>query len=274
MSPEIMMGPGESTNPVAQEVCITASPQELAEIAAEVFIEHVQQAVRAKGIFAVALSGGSTPKRLYQMLANKGTASTRTPIAWDKVHFFWGDERQVPPDHPDSNYRMAYETLLSKLPVPSEHVHRIHAEGPDARAGARAYEQVLTDFFGLRAGQYPRFDLVLLGLGSDGHVASLFPGTQALDERRRLVIATWVERFQVWRITLTLPVLNNAASVLFLVSGVEKAKILKKVLEPEHNYDHYPAQFIRPREGRAVWLVDEAAAACLRQPRYHSSRLA
>jgi 6-phosphogluconolactonase len=179
------------------------------------------------------------------------------------MHVFWGDERHVPPDHPDSNYRMANEVLLSQVPIPPANVHRIKSEHPDARQAADDYEQTLQAFFRLAAGQHPRFDLIFLGLGPEGHTASLFPGTQALHETHRLVVSTWVGKFFTDRITLTPPVLNNAAGVVFLVSGEDKALALKAVLEGHDEPEQLPAQLIRPAHGRLLWLVDRAAASLL-----------
>jgi 6-phosphogluconolactonase len=247
---------------VSPEVQIKADLNELGRAAASEFLQQAQRAVREKGIFSVALSGGSTPGSLYSLLADD--PSFRTQLPWDKIHFFWGDERHVSPDHPESNYRMAYDAMLSKVPVPSENVHRIKAEGPDAQKVAGEYEETVRTFFRLRAGEFPRFDLVLLGMGADGHTASLFPGTEALDERRRLVVANWVEKFHTQRITMTLPVLNQAAFVLFLVSGGEKAETLRQVVAEEEPKDLFPSRLVRPTHGRLLWLVDRAAGHWLR----------
>ncbi|MGH9548423.1 MAG: 6-phosphogluconolactonase, partial [Terriglobales bacterium] len=211
--------------PVQPEVRILKTAAELFEAAAAEFADQASQAVRASGRFTVALSGGSTPKTLYSLLA------TKPDIPWDKICFFWGDERHVPPDHPESNYRMANEALLSKVPVRPENVFRIHAEEKDAGAAALQYEQNLKEFFRLSPGQFPRFDLILLGTGPDGHTASLFPGTAALNETQRLVVANWVPKFNTHRITFTFPLLNAAACVNFLASGPDKAAILHQVLE-------------------------------------------
>ena len=184
-------------------------------------------------------------------------------LAWDKIHFFWGDERHVPPEHPDSNYRMAKEAMVKKVPIPPENVHRIKSENPNAHQAAEEYEEMLRAFFRLKAGEFPCFALVLLGMGSDGHAASLFPGTEALQEQRHLVVANWVEKFQAYRITMTMPVFNHATFVLFLVSGEEKAETLRLVLEGEGQKDLFPAQLIRPSEGRLLWLVDQGAGRLL-----------
>ena len=178
------------------------------------------------------------------------------------MHFFWSDERHVPPADADSNYRMANETLLSKVPAPAENVHRIRGEEPDPLSAAQEYERELQTFFHLRAGRLPRFDLMLLGIGSDGHTASLFPDTLALLEQEHLVVANWVEKLKTYRLTLTLPVLNNAATVMFLVSGSEKSDILGAVLEDEES-ENLPAKLVQPRDGAVVWLVDRDAAASL-----------
>ncbi len=237
------------------EIRVLDGIEELYRSAANEFTRLAVEAVRARRRFCVALSGGSTPKGLYTLLAGSSLSS----IPWDKVYFFWGDERHVPPDHPDSNYRMTYEALLSKVPVPAGNVYRIPAEQADAEAAARAYEQTISSFFGLREGQFPRFDLVLLGMGLDGHTASLFPATPALHEKHRLVVANWVEKFKSHRITLTLPVLNHAACVMFMVSGREKAPVLRRVLHDDSGTP-LPAQMVRPLDGRLLWLVDREAA--------------
>jgi len=219
------------------------------------FAAQAAEAVQARGRFTVALSGGSTPKTLYSLLA------TKPGIPWDKVYFFWGDERHVPPDDPESNYRMVNEALLSKIQVPPENIFRIHAEEKDATAAAQQYEQVIKDFFHLSPGQLPRFDLIYLGTGPDGHTASLFPGTAALNETQRLVVANWVPKFNTDRLTFTYPVLNAAACVTFLASGPDKAPILHDILE--NSAAGLPSQRVRPTNGKLIWLVDEAAASKL-----------
>jgi 6-phosphogluconolactonase len=247
-----------STKP---EIQIVTNADALYQAAAAEFVHQVRAALETKGACTVALSGGSTPKGLYGLLANDLT--WRGQVPWDHLHIFWGDERHVPPDHPDSNYRMANEALLSKVPIPPAQVHRIKSEHPEARQAAEDYEQTLQAFFHLAAGQLPRFDLILLGLGPEAHTASLFPGTKALHETRRLVVSTWVGKFFTERITLTPPVLNNAAGVIFLVSGEDKALALKAVLEGHDEPEQLPAQLIRPSHGRLLWLVDRAAASLL-----------
>ena len=241
--------------PAEPEIRILKTAAELFETAASIFTAQAAEAIRAHGRFTVALSGGSTPKTLYSLLA------TKPGIPWDKVYFFWGDERHVPPDDPDSNYRMVNEALLSKIQVPAGNVFRIHAEENDAAAAALQYEQVIKDFFHLSPGQFPRFDLIYLGTGPDGHTASLFPGTAALNETQRLVVANWVPKFNTHRLTFTYPVLNAAACVMFLASGADKAPILHEILE--NSAAGLPSQKVRPTNGKLIWLVDEAAASKL-----------
>ena len=227
---------------------IFSNPDELARAAAKHFV--------ARSPLTVALSGGSTPKLLYHLLADPNKPF-REQVAWPTIHFFWSDERHVPPDHPDSNYRMANEALLSHVPVTKENVHRIPSENPTAAEAARDYEQTLID---VSNSTLPRLDLILLGLGPDGHTASIFPGSEVLHETNRLVAAPWVEKLKTYRITMTLPLINNAASVLFLVSGSEKAEIVHDVLEGPKQY---PAQYVNPTNGELLWMLDKDAAAKL-----------
>jgi len=179
------------------------------------------------------------------------------------MFFFWVDERHVPPDDPDSNYRMAKEALLSKVPIPPGNIFPIPAESQDAVAAADAYEQTVRKFFALPPGEFPRFDLILLGMGPDGHTASLFPETAALQEKSRLVVANWVEKLKTSRITLTLPVLNAARCVAFLVSGADKAAVLHEVLEGSAPAEKYPSKLVQPTNGKLIWFLDRAAASQL-----------
>ncbi len=243
------------------EIRVVAQAEVLYRTAADEFVRAAADAVRNTGSFTVALSGGSTPKGLYSLLASD--LALRGQVQWDKVHFFWGDERHVPPDHPDSNFRMAHEALLSRVPIASDQVWRIKAEYDDARRSADEYEETLRNFFKLAKGQLPRFDLVLLGMGPDGHTASLFPGTKALHDEQRLAVSNWVGKFYTHRITLTAPVLNNAAGVIFLIQGEDKAPALKAVLEGPYEPDQLPAQLIHPGQGRLLWLVDKTAGGML-----------
>lgn len=241
------------------EIRKVATPQELFAVAAEEVVHATHEAVAARGRFTVALSGGSTPRSLFTLLAT----NARSTLPWDHMFFFWGDERHVPPTDAESNYRMAEEAMLSKIPVAAGNVFRIPAENSDAAAAAEAYEQTLRKFFALEPGAFPHFDLILLGMGPDGHTASLFPGTAALQEKSRLVVANWVDKFKTSRITLTLPVLNAARSVAFLVSGTDKAEALRAVLEGDAAGESYPSKLVRPSDGKLIWLVDRAAASAL-----------
>jgi 6-phosphogluconolactonase len=240
------------------EIRTLTTPQDLFAAAAEEVIHAANQAVAARGRFTIALSGGSTPRGLFTLLA----ANARSVLPWDKMFFFWGDERHVPPGDPESNYRMANESLLAKIPVAAANVFRIPAENPDAAAAALAYEQTLQKFFQLQPGEFPRFDLILLGIGPDGHTASLFPESAGLNEKSRLVIANWVEKFKTNRITFTFPVLNAARSVAFLVSGTDKAPALHAILEDETAPgERYPAKLVSPTDGKLIWFLDKAAAS-------------
>jgi len=239
------------------EIRILTTPQELSEAAAEEVLRAAKESVAQRGRFTIALSGGSTPKNLFNLLAT----NARNVMPWDRTFFFWGDERHVPPTDPDSNYRMAEETMLSKIPVAAGNVFRIAAENPDAAAAAEAYEQTLRKFFHLEPGQFPVFDLILLGMGPDGHTASLFPNSAGLQEKSRLVIANWVEKLKTSRLTLTLPVLNAARCVAFLVSGTDKAAVLKTVLEEDAPGEQYPSKLVQPKDGKLIWLLDRAAAS-------------
>jgi 6-phosphogluconolactonase len=240
------------------EVVVYRDLEELSSKAAAEFVRLANERSATVGRFAVALSGGSTPRALYSLLAGD---EFQSQVPWNRVHFFWGDERCVPPEHPDSNYRMAFETLLSKAPVPEKNIHRIEGEEKPEIAAAK-YEKAIRDFFQLADSELPRFDLILLGLGDDGHTASLFPGSEALQETRRLAVATYVEKLKSHRVTLTLPVLNHAANIFFLVAGENKTGILKDVLQRESS-KNFPAQQIDPPNGRLVWFVDQAADASL-----------
>lgn len=231
----------------------------LSRAAAEEFARVAAEAVRARGRFAVALSGGSTPRGLHRLLATE----YRDRIDWGATHVFWGDDRHVPPDHPESNFRMARETLLDAVPLPPGNVYRMATENPDAARAAADYEATLRQVFGLAPGELPRFDLLVMGIGEDGHTASLFPGSDALRERERLVVAPWVEKLGTFRITLTPPVLNEGANVGFLVSGEEKAGAVRTALEGARDPDRCPAQIVRPRSGSLLWLLDRAAASRL-----------
>lgn len=231
----------------------------LARAGADLFAALAAEAAQEYRSIAVALAGGSTPKAMYELLASP---AYHERIAWPLIHFFWGDERYVPADHPDSNYRMAYDALLSKVPVPEANIHRMRTENPDQEAAARAAEADIRDHFKLQSGDLPRFDLILLGLGDDGHTLSLFPGQPAIEVTDRLVVSSPPGRLPppVDRLTLTLPVANAAARVVFLVAGAGKAATLRRVLRPEGD-DLLPASRVHPTTGTLLWLTDQAAAA-------------
>ncbi len=231
----------------------------LKRAAAEHVITLSEASINAQGYFSIALSGGSTPKAVYELLTDKAFSRY---VDWEHTHIFWGDERCVPPDHTESNYRMARMTLLDNVPVPFTNIHRMKGELDPAQAAAD-YEQMLRQFFARRRDGAVRFDLVLLGIGDDGHTASLFPGTAALEETERLVVENYVEKLEAWRLTLTAPTINNADRVTFLVSGKSKAETLKQVIEgPPQPYE-LPAQLIQPASGNLLWLLDAPAAAKL-----------
>jgi 6-phosphogluconolactonase len=246
---------------VERKIQIVADAADLSRAAAQVFIAAAKQAVKEKGRFTVALSGGSTPKALYSLLTTDTELYSQVP--WQQTYFFFGDERHVSPEHPDSNYRTAHEAMLGKISINANQVFRIKGEYPAAAKAATEYEHALLEFFHLAEGQFPRFDLVMLGMGPDGHTASLFPGTKALEEHQRLVTSNWVGKFYTYRITMTAPVLNNAAYVMFMAHGQDKAQPLKAVLEGPYEPAQLPSQLIRPQHATLLWLVDESAAALL-----------
>jgi 6-phosphogluconolactonase len=232
---------------------ITANPEELAQAAAELIVEQAQAAVRDRGRFSMALAGGSTPQRAYEILARP---PFRDRIPWRQIHLFWGDERCVPFRDPRSNAAMVCRALLDQVPIPASHIHQVNcAKSP--HEAAREYEVLLRTFF---AGHPAVFDLVLLGLGADGHTASLFPGTSALEERKRWVTEVCVTEQEIYRVTLTPLLINQARMVVFLVSGAAKAAVLRDIREGTADM---PARLIRPARGELRWLVDREAAAML-----------
>ena len=281
----------ETQNPQDEskpEIVILPDRAALARDAATRFVALARESIQTRGRFAVALSGGSTPRELYARLATPEFASQ---VDWACTHFFWGDERAVPPDHPDSNFKMANDVLLSRVNVPAQNIHRIRAELP-AEDAAREYEGELREFFNsplsLRAAERqsnpqstleiatspnasrllamtgtPWFDLILLGLGANGHTASLFPHTRVLRESQRWVAAEYINEVKMWRITLTAPVINAAANILWLVTGMDKAETVHAVLRGAYRPDDLPAQLIRPANSKCVWLLDAAAASRL-----------
>ena len=240
---------------------VVADSAALARRAADYVVRIADDAIAARGQFIIGLPGGSTPRALFKRLASPAWASR---VDWGRVLVFWGDERCVQPDHAESNFGLARETLLDRVPLPSQHVHRIVGELPPADA-ARRYEAELHAFFAASdpATPQPRFDLLLLGMGDDGHTASLFPGTTALRETARWAVENYVPRLDSWRVTLTIPAINAAAHILFLVSGAAKAETLRAVLHGPRQPEIYPAQLIQPQQGRLIWLVDRAATTRL-----------
>jgi 6-phosphogluconolactonase len=243
------------------EIKIVPDSSALYRAATEEFVRQANDAVHARGVFQVALSGGSTPKGMFGLLANDESLRQQTP--WDKIQFWWSDERHVPPENSESNFKTAQDNLLSRIPVPLEHIHRVRAEKPDAAQAAEEYEQELRDVFQVAAPTLPRFDLIVLGMGNEGHTASLFPGTKALNETTRLVVSNWVGKLYTWRITFTAPLINNARCVMELIGGDDKALALKGVLEGPYEPDQLPVQLVHPRDGRMLWLLDEKSASQL-----------
>lgn len=234
----------------------------LSRAAADWFVDEARAAVQARGVCTVALTGGTTPRRTYELLAAE---RRRAEVPWDRLQLFWGDERAVPPDDERSNFRLARDTLLAPLGIPASQIHRLEGERADLDAAAAAYARTLAAVFAIPPdGPPPAFDLLLLGLGADGHTASLFPHAPALGERHRWVVAQHVPALDTDRLTLTMPVLNAARSTAVLVAGVHKAAALAGVLDGPPDPERLPAQRIARTSGRLVWLVDEAAASQLR----------
>jgi len=239
---------------------IFPASKEIAEAAAKLFATWAAGAVSARGRFIAALSGGKTPAGIYTLLAKAPFASQ---IPWARVHLFWGDERCVPPDHADSNYRLVRELLLDYVPIPAANVHRVPAEMDPVEAAAR-YEGKLRAFFAPHGNGFPVFDCILLGLGEDGHTASLFPGTRVIRESARWVLGHYVDAQKGWRITLTPPVINAARTVVFIAAGSGKAAVVKEILEGPLRPDTLPAQIVKPAGGDLVWMLDREAAALLK----------
>jgi|WetSurMetagenome_2_1015567.scaffolds.fasta_scaffold92039_3 6-phosphogluconolactonase len=239
---------------------IFPTPMEMSEAAARLFTARAAAAASLRGRFAVALSGGKTPMELYRLLAKEPFASR---IPWARVHLFWADERCVPPDHKDSNYRMVRELLLDHVPVAPANVHRMQGEMDPVEAATR-YEEGMRHFFAPAGVAFPVFDMILLGLGGDGHTASLFPGTRAMHECARWVVGHYVDAQKGWRITLTPPVINAARTVVFIAAGAGKASALRDILEGPFQPDSLPAQIIRPDGGELLWMLDRDAAELMK----------
>jgi 6-phosphogluconolactonase len=244
-----------------REIRILADGGAIAKRAAQEFVQAGASAVREKKVFNVALAGGSTPKALYGLLVSDPALCSQVP--WDKIHLFFGDERHVPPDHPDSNFRMATEAMISKSPLKPEQVSRIKGEYPDTEQAALEYEKALREYFKLKDGDYPRFDLVLAGMGNEGHTLSLFPGTKALHADGRIVVRNWIGKLYTERITLTASAASHSAEIIFMVTGADKAPALKAVLEGPFEPEQLPAQALQPKNGKLLWLVDAAAGSML-----------
>ncbi len=249
--------PGTRSN---STVSVEDSPEDVARQAAETFARLATQAGDGGRPFRVALSGGSTPKLIYELLSN---GPFREEVPWHNIQFFFGDERWVPPTSVESNYKLANDGLLQPLDISRDHIFPMPTESMEPQEAAARYEATIRQAFGLGEGELPRFDLIFLGMGDDGHTASLFPHTEALHETQRLVAANWVEKFNTWRITLTAPVLAAAQEVLFMITGGGKAPALKQVLEGSYNPEEYPSQLLRNAEGHVTWLLDKAAASQL-----------
>ncbi len=238
---------------------IVKTPKDIAREAAHQFLTLAQDSIKKSNSFTVVLSGGSTPQKTYTLLASKDFAGQ---IDWEQVHIFWSDERYVPHDHPDSNYRMAKNILLDKIPLPAQNIHPFQT-GQELSLSASLYERELIDFFKLKPGEFPSFDLIILGMGSDGHTASLFPHTGALLETRHLAAAQYVEKIAAYRLTLTFSAINHAKNILFIVSGESKSWTLKNVLKGPLQVQDFPSQSIKPIHGTLTWLLDKTAASKL-----------
>jgi 6-phosphogluconolactonase len=243
---------------MASSIVVVSDPDALADRAADHFVALVEAAIAARGQAMVALAGGSTPRAMNARLA---TAPRREQVAWERVHFFFGDERCVPPEHADSNYRMTRETLFDPLGIDAAHIARIHGED-NPTAAAAAYQAQLVESLGAA----PTFDVVFLGMGPDGHTASLFPGTLAALDLTRLAVANFVPKFNSFRITLTPLIINAARNVTITAAGAEKAEALAAVISGPHEPDRFPAQLVAPENGQLDWFVDTAAAAMLNLP--------
>jgi 6-phosphogluconolactonase len=242
---------------------VLADVSEVASKATEIFFESARHAIDRRDSFRVAMSGGSTPRRMYRVMA---TSPERDEIDWSNVDVFWGDERFVPHDHGDSNFRVCYDELLRVLPIPRERYHPVPTQlEPDAAAAS--YEQTVREVFDLEDGEVPEFDLMLLGIGDDGHTASLFPGTDALQERERLVVANYVPQQESMRITMTVPVIISARRIAVLVTGSNKAEAVGRALEGTYNLDETPSQILREARGEVIWLLDRFAGTNLARVR-------
>ncbi len=250
----------DGTGDHPKEIVVCRDRDDLGQRASAAFVRLATEAILLRGRFSIALAGGATPRTLYCSLVSP-TWSEKVP--WQGVHLFWGDERPVPPDHLDSNYRMAYETLISRVPIPPENVHRMPGERADLRAAVAEYEETLRAFFQPSREEWPSFDLILLGIGSDGHIASLFPGAPALKEKKRWVVAPYVEKLKAPRLTLTLPVLNHAREIFFLAAGKEKGPVIRDLLAADPPLAALPARRVQPDHGKMTFFLDQEAAGLI-----------
>lgn len=244
------------------EVRVFPNNETLFHAAAEEFARLAEKSVKDTGAFFVALSGGSTPRGLYALLADP-SEPYHARVPWDRVHVFWSDERWVPLDHADSNYRMAFDTLLSRAPIPADRIHPMPVGNPTPAETAEEYELTLSATFQTRPDEWPRFDLILLGMGADGHTASLFPGSSLLEERERKVGACHIPKLDADRMSMTFPLINSARRILLLATGAEKAEAVRSAIEGAAEEPGLPVQSIAPVQGRASWFLDEAASSSL-----------
>jgi len=245
--------------PVTITYHVSSTPAALARAGAQLFTSAAVQAVASRGLARIAISGGTTPEVMFELLAAEPFVAQ---VPWDKLDLYWVDERCVPPDNAESNYRMTREALLSKVPLPSERIHRIEGELEPELAAAR-YESTIRNTFKLEGAETPTFDLILLGMGEDGHTASLFPHTEALNDLSHIAIANHVPQKDTWRVTLTWPVINQGREVAFLIEGEGKAQVLHDVFMGPYQPETFPSQIIRPANGRLILLLDAAAASKL-----------
>jgi len=244
---------------MAVEVKVFDRTEDLIINSAEKIVSIAQEAVQKRGQFTLSLSGGSTPKGVYSVLA---ASPLKEKINWEKTHIFWGDERSVVRTHPDSNFRMAKESLLDATGIPPSNIHRVASE-EDPMLAAQQYEDDIREFFGIADGLFPEFDMILLGMGDDGHTASLFPDSEALTVQNRLVVDNFVKKLNTHRITFTFPLINHARNVLFIVSGSTKSKMVKQILENTNTLKTLPSQRVQPKPGSLFWFLDKDAASDL-----------
>ncbi|MEK7725312.1 MAG: 6-phosphogluconolactonase [Acidobacteriota bacterium] len=227
--------------------------EELFNLAAEKLVEIAKDSIAERGQFTLALSGGSTPKKLYSLLTQE---PFRSQVEWQKIRFFFGDERNVAIDSEESNFRMVNEALFSKVEIPTKNIHRFLTEKGEPKIVAEEMERETQEVFELRENEFPRFDLIFLGMGNDGHTASLFPETEGLKEDKRIVIENYVPKFDTFRLTFTFPTINNARNIMFLISGQEKAETLREVLYGEFQPEKLPSQAVKPVNGNLLFLTD------------------